>query len=236
MLRKIVHIFFIITGGTLGFLYIPNIIQFFDITDVTLFTSPYFGLVIGAIIFSILTYLLADYVVGFLKWIEDGLMKIPVADLFFGSLGLILGLFVAYLINIPIQAIGLKIVSEIVPLFLTIIIGYLGFQVAFRRREEVMNILSNPRKEKARKNDGDSEKEDRYELKPKILDTSVIIDGRIADICQTNFLEGTIIIPQFILEELQHIADSSDVLKRNRGRCGLDILNRIHNELTLTVE
>lgn len=236
MLRKIVHIFFIITGGTLGFLYIPNIIQFFDITDVTLFTSPYFGLVIGAIIFSILTYLLADYVVGFLKWIEDGLMKIPVADLFFGSLGLILGLFVAYLINIPIQDIGLKIVSEIVPLFLTIIIGYLGFQVGFRRREEFMNILSIPRKEKARKNAGDSEKEDRYELKPKILDTSVIIDGRIADICQTNFLEGTIIIPQFILEELQHIADSSDVLKRNRGRRGLDILNRIQKELKIKVE
>src|SRR5699024_11537021 len=117
-------------------------------------------------------------------------------------------------INIPIQDIGLKIVSEIVPLFLTIIIGYLGFQVGFRRREEFMNILSIPRKEKARKNAGDSEKEDRYEMKPKILDTSVIIDGRIADICQTNFLEGTIIIPQFILEELQHIADSSDVLKR----------------------
>ena len=230
------HIFFIITGGTLGFLYIPNIIQFFDITDVTLFTSPYFGLVIGAIIFSILTYLLADYVVGFLKWIEDGLMKIPVADLFFGSLGLILGLFVAYLINIPIQDIGLKIVSEIVPLFLTIIIGYLGFQVGFRRREEFMNILSIPRKEKARKNAGDSEKEDRYEMKPKILDTSVIIDGRIADICQTNFLEGTIIIPQFILEELQHIADSSDVLKRNRGRRGLDILNRIQKELKIKVE
>ncbi len=61
----------------------------------------------------------------------------------------------------------------------------------------------------------------------KILDTSVIIDGRIADICQTKFLEGTIVIPQFVLEELQHIADSSDALKRNRGRRGLDILNRI---------
>ena len=55
----------------------------------------------------------------------------------------------------------------------------------------------------------------------KILDTSVIIDGRIADICQTGFLEGTIVIPQFVLAELQHIADSSDVLKRNRGRRGI---------------
>src|SRR5699024_3546853 len=67
-------------------------------------------------------------------------------------------------------------------------------------------------------------------------DTSVIIDGRIADICQTNFLEGTIIIPQFILGELQHIADSSDALKRNRGRRGLDILNKIQKELPVDVE
>ncbi|MEI3613929.1 PIN/TRAM domain-containing protein [Pseudogracilibacillus sp. SO30301A] len=236
MLRKIVHIFFIITGGTLGFLYLPSIIHFLNITDASLFTSPYFGLVLGAIIFSILTYLLADYVVGFLKWIEEGLIKIPVADLFFGTIGLILGLVVAYLINIPIQDIGLKIVSEIVPLFLTIIIGYLGFQVGFRRREEFMNILSISRKDKARKQAIDGDKEDKYELKPKILDTSVIIDGRIADICQTNFLEGTIVIPQFILEELQHIADSSDVLKRNRGRRGLDILNRIQKELEIKVE
>ena len=52
----------------------------------------------------------------------------------------------------------------------------------------------------------------------KIMDTSVIIDGRIADICKTGFIEGTLVIPEFVLEELQHIADSSDLLKRNRGR------------------
>ena len=65
----------------------------------------------------------------------------------------------------------------------------------------------------------------------KILDTSVIIDGRIADICKTGFIEGTLVIPEFVLEELQHIADSSDLLKRNRGRRGLDILNKIQKEL-----
>src|SRR5690625_6897163 len=70
----------------------------------------------------------------------------------------------------------------------------------------------------------------------KILDTSVIIDGRIADICQTNFLEGPVVIPQFVLSELQQIADSSDVLKRNRGRRGLDILNRIQKELPIEVK
>ncbi|HET9313536.1 MAG TPA: PIN domain-containing protein [Nitrospira sp.] len=62
---------------------------------------------------------------------------------------------------------------------------------------------------------------------PKVLDTSVIIDGRVADLCETRFLEGTFLVPHFILDELQHIADSSDSLKRARGRRGLDILNKI---------
>lgn len=72
---------------------------------------------------------------------------------------------------------------------------------------------------------------------PKLLDTSVIIDGRVADLCETGFLDGVFLIPQFILHELQHIADSSDSLKRARGRRGLDILHRIQNmsELTVTV-
>jgi len=69
----------------------------------------------------------------------------------------------------------------------------------------------------------------------KILDTSVIIDGRIFDICKTGFVEGPLIIPAFILEELRHIADSSDALKRNRGRRGLDVLNRIQKELDIPV-
>lgn len=69
----------------------------------------------------------------------------------------------------------------------------------------------------------------------KILDTSVIIDGRIFDICRTGFIEGPIIIPSFVLEELRHIADSSDSLKRNRGRRGLDVLNRIQKELDIEV-
>ena len=75
-----------------------------------------------------------------------------------------------------------------------------------------------------------------YESTPKILDTSVIIDGRIFDICKTGFIEGKLIIPSFVLEELRHIADSSDSLKRNRGRRGLDILNKIQNELDIEVE
>ncbi len=234
MLKRVIHLFFIISGGTLGFLYFPNIIRLIGITDNVWYTTPYFGTIVGAIIFIFISFLLADYILDFLKWIEESLVKIPLIDLLFGTLGLILGLLVAYLINITLQDISLEIISEIVPLFLTIVFGYLGFQVGFRRREEFMNLFSKARKEKGKKQDDDEEKVLR--TKPKILDTSVIIDGRIADICQTKFLEGTIVIPRFVLEELQHIADSSDVLKRNRGRRGLDILNRIQKEMDAHVE
>jgi len=236
MLKKVVHLFFIITGGTLGFLYLPLLLKVINFTTYDWLMSPYFSSVVGAIILFILSYFIADYVVGFFKWIEEGLVKIPIVDLLFGSIGLILGLLVAYLVTIPLKSISWKIVSEILPLFFTVIIGYLGFQVGFRRREEFMSILTITRKDKNKKLDTESDSRNDNEVKSKILDTSVIIDGRIADITQTHFLEGKIIIPQFVLKELQHIADSSDALKRNRGRRGLDILNRMQKELKIPVE
>lgn len=234
MLKKIIHIFFIITGGTIGYLYGPSIIKFFNLTDANWITSPYLGSVIGAIILFLISYWLADYVVGFLRWVEEGLIKVPVGDLFFGSLGLMIGLVIAYLINLPLSDISIKVVSQVIPLFLTILLGYLGFQVGFRRREEFANLIN--RKERDKKKMVDSEGVLPSSSKAKILDTSVIIDGRIADICQTGFLEGPVVIPQFVLGELQHIADSSDVLKRNRGRRGLDVLNRIQKDLPIQVE
>ncbi|HLQ72042.1 MAG TPA: PIN/TRAM domain-containing protein [Bacillota bacterium] len=234
MLKKVVHLFFIITGGTLGYLYMPDILKGLNMTDIDWLTSPYVGMVIGAIILFLITYLLVDYIVGALRWVEDALIKVPVGDLFFGSVGLIIGLVIAYLINTIFQDIEIRVVSQIVPLFITILLGYFGFQVGFRRREEFMNLMN--RKEKDKRKSVVTGSREELQPTPKILDTSVIIDGRIADICQTSFLEGTIVIPQFVLGELQHIADSSDALKRNRGRRGLDVLNRIQKEIPVPVE
>src|SRR5699024_9974123 len=232
----IVHLFFIITGGTIGYLYIPDIMNLLEFTGANWILTPYLGLVVGAAILFLLSYLLADYIVKLLRWIEDGLIRVPFSDLLFGSLGLIAGLVVAYLINIPLTKIELSLVSQVVPLFITILLAYFGFQIGFRRREELMNLFNFNKREKDRRFVAGNEKPQEKQPKPKILDTSVIIDGRIADICQTSFLEGTIVIPQFVLGELQHIADSSDALKRNRGRRGLDVLNRIQKDLPVKVE
>jgi uncharacterized protein YacL len=234
MLKRIIQLFIIIAGGTVGYLYIPDLLKLTNLGLPSWFLSPYIGFIVGAIILFLSTFWLVDYIVGFIRWIEETLVKAPVADLLFGSVGLIVGLITAYLITLPLKGIHIELLSQVLPSFITVILGYLGFQVGFKRRNEFANLLANKKDKRKAQEEGTSNTS--HHMKPKILDTSVIIDGRIADICQTRFLEGVVIIPQFVLEELQHIADSSDVLKRNRGRRGLDVLNRMQKEIPVEVQ
>ncbi|MFV8829633.1 PIN/TRAM domain-containing protein [Alkalihalobacterium sp. APHAB7] len=234
MLKRIVQLFFVLIGGTLGFLFIPELIEILNFGELPNWVmSSYAGAVFGAIIFYLSTFWLADYIVGLMRLMEEAIVKAPITDVLFGTMGLIVGLIVAYLIGIPIDAIQVPVISSVLPIFITFFLGYFGFQIGFKKRDELINLFSVAQR-KDKKKDGDVEKEQTRTM--KLLDTSVIIDGRIADICKTGFLEGTLIIPEFVLEELQHIADSSDVLKRNRGRRGLDILNKIQKELPIKVE
>jgi uncharacterized protein YacL len=233
MIKRIVQLSFLLVGGTLGIFFIPSLFSLFNMNDLSFVESPYSRAGLGAIIFFIITFWLVDFVVDFIRWVEEALVKAPVAEVLFGGLGLIFGLIVAFLIAIPIKTIEFPLVNTVIPILLTLLLGYLGYQVGFKKRDELINMFSISNRIGKKK---DNEEEDIEKGVLKILDTSVIIDGRVADICQTGFLEGTIVIPQFVLEELQHIADSSDVLKRNRGRRGLDILNRIQKELAIKVE
>jgi uncharacterized protein YacL len=231
LLTRIVQICFLLVGGTLGVLFLPFIFELLKIDHIVFLNNPYTSAILGAIIFFLMTFWAVNYVIHFIKWLEEKLLKAPVAELLTGTIGLILGLIVAFLINSALESVLFPVLNDIVPIILTLLFGYLGFQVGFKKREELMS-LNRGNKKKAI--DEESIKTQGPRL--KILDTSVIIDGRIADICKTGFLEGTIVIPQFVLLELQHIADSSDVLKRNRGRRGLDILNKIQKELPIKVE
>jgi uncharacterized protein YacL len=226
MVKRIVQLFFIINGAMLGFLFIPQIIDLLNIGDVEWVKSPYISAILGAIILFLVTFWFADYIVELIRWVEERIVKAPVTDVLFGTVGLIFGLFVAFLIQLPLDNIEITVVNTVVPIFSSVLLGYLGFQIGYKKRDELIQLF----------NKGVKDKEDEPQNVLKILDTSVIIDGRVADICQTGFLEGTIVIPRFVLEELQHIADSSDVLKRNRGRRGLDILNKIQKELEMNVE
>jgi uncharacterized protein YacL len=121
----------------------------------------------------------------------------------------------------PIQS---PAVAQALSLLLYTVCAYFGI---------VLGLWKGP--EFSAKTDSEIEFGGGHTSSPKILDTSVIIDGRIADICETSFLEGPLIVPQFVLKELQHIAGSSDSLKRNRGRRGLDILQRIQKNIDVPV-
>src|SRR3954466_7962644 len=233
MLKRIVQACFLIIGGTLGILLLPELFKLLHINDIPLINNSYVTAILGAIIFYLITFWAVDYVFNFITWTEDSLVKIPVTDVLFGSVGLIFGLFVAFLVGFALNAVQVPILNAVAPILLTLLFGYLGFQVGFKKRDELLGLFGNRGN---KKKSGEEEADPAAGKALKILDTSVIIDGRVADICQTGFLEGTIVIPQFVLEELQHIADSSDVLKRNRGRRGLDILNRIQKELAIKVE
>ncbi|PEZ04515.1 PIN domain nuclease [Bacillus sp. AFS018417] len=237
MLKRIVQLFFLVIGGALGIFLIPKVIDMLDIGAVPWLEGSYIRAIIGAIILFLTTFWLVDYIVQLIKHIEEALVKAPVTDVLFGTLGLISGLIVAYLILIPIREFTIQVISTVLQIFFTLLLGYLGFQVGFKKRNELLGLFTLPQRGGKKKNtNNENEEVETLTSGWKILDTSVIIDGRIADICQTKFLEGTIVIPQFVLEELQHIADSSDALKRNRGRRGLDILNRIQKELSIPVE
>lgn len=229
MLRKMVQLLFFLTGMTVGIFAVPELLRFISLDDVAFLNNPYMSAVIGALIFYLFLYWTIDYVIDGILWLENKLLRLPIVDIIIGSVALIFGLLIAFLVGTALSFIDFPIINTAGPIVVTLLFGYLSFQVGLKKRDELLNLVSKKKKVV------ESPKET-VTREYKILDTSVIIDGRIADIIQTGFLEGTIVIPQFVLAELQYIADSSDVLKRNRGRRGLDILNRIQKELKINVE
>lgn len=166
-------------------------------------------------------FLLATLVIIF----ELAMRSVSVRGLSAAVFGLVFGLLLAKLISgafiiVPLGE-GVSLTLQVV---LTLVFCYLGMVMAMRGRDEFNLII--PYVKFSRQNQRDD---------IILLDTSVIIDGRIADICQTKFIEGRFVVPRFVLREIQQIADSSDPLKRNRGRRGLDILNKIRKNTDIDV-
>lgn len=178
---------------------------------------------VGAFLGMVITPLLT---VRPLVWVHREIKGLPIQSLIAAIIGLIVGLLIAALLAVPLHYLPLSL-GQLMPFVAAVLFGYLGIVTAVARQRDLMSLLDTGFARsmgKARKSD--------YVL----LDTSVIIDGRIADIAQTGFIEGTILVPRFILNELQHIADSADTLRRNRGRRGLDILNKLQKHKKVPIE
>lgn len=162
---------------------------------------------------AIIFFVAAGYILrafeSFYNKAESTVKGLTIVEAGIAFAGLVAGLAVSFFITLPFAKsswLGLSITICVNFLF-----GYIGLAFALWKRHDISGAARNPG--------------------GKLLDTSVIIDGRIIDIVKTGFLDGLFVIPEFVLEELRHIADSADAIKRARGRRGLDILNALRNEL-----
>ena len=218
----------------------------------------------GALLGGLGGWFVSPFLIGklgkFTSFVEKQLSKMPINDVIAGAVGLAIGLIIANLLGNAFARI--PIVGYYIPVIFSIVLGYLGVRITIKKRKELVSsfdfIKETLRNREVAKEVVKAKEEKPPEVqelpaeKPKVnlvklkehkdknyklLDTNVIIDGRIADICKTGFLEGTLLIPVFVLEELQYIADSSDTLRRVRGRRGLDVLQKIReDESNLEVE
>ena len=191
--------------------------------------------IIFAVIFFRLTPQIRKQSIKVADNIGKDLQGISTNDLVSGVIGLITGLLIALLLSQLYATIKNPYLNTIITIITYVALAYLGVVVATKKGREIFSLLATNRKQQGQQDTHFSKNRKKNDGVPKIFDTSVIIDGRIAEIMKTGFLEGPIVIPEFVLVELRHIADSSDSLKRTRGRRGLDILNKIQSEYGIEI-
>ena len=208
-------------GETVLALLLPNSVLTETILGITFMSlaAMLVGGIFGAIIGSFISPYLIKSLFMFTSTVEKSLSAMSTQDLIAGTLGLFLGLIIANLVGMAFGSV--PYIGPYVSVALSIILGYLGMHLVVSKKSELAGWLH------LHAEGSFDKKKNKDHHTGKLLDTNVIIDGRVADIYRSGFLEGPIIVPVFVLEELQKIADSSDILKRNRGRRGLDILNHM---------
>ncbi len=237
MRKRIIRLLFVIVGAAVGFYYLPPIwIAMSNQLGVQLARpiESAIDFLIGALVFWLISLLLTDWTIKMLKQAENALTKKSLTYLLFGAISTIFGLILAILISIPLWRLSIPVVNNVLPVLLMILFSYLGFHLGTTRQDEWRRLLT-------RRGRDDQEaqvikRQDENYHHYKILDTNILIDGRIYDLVKTGFLEGTLLVPNFVLYELQYIADAGESIKRVRGRRGLDILNKLRSEKIVPVE
>ncbi len=239
MLRQLLRVFITMVGLSLGYAIgvFINSTKVFDVVVAGFSNNPLWTIIVNiafALLFGLILLFNSQRIIKSSIWLaertERELLSIPFNHLLSGAFGLVIGLLIAFLINPLFKSIiGIDIVYALVSVLTYGILGFLGIRLGTRYLSD-LGKAKDSFKFSLKGQDSSSQ-----QAMPKVLDTSVIIDGRIADLCKTGFIEGKIIIAEFILKELRHIADSSDDLKRVRGRRGLDILKILQNDINLEV-
>lgn len=240
MLKKLFRTLLTIIGMVLGLLVGKLLLGLMNqVNDLSgIFSgilSRIIFLVILCILFGLIFFIISPMMyVGVLKVIdrtEKYMQKLSTAELIFGGIGAIIALIISALIGLPLNSMEPAMLGSTLYVLINIFAAIIGADIMMKKKDDISSMLSN-----IKKSPKDKKSKEKKSVRPKVLDTSVIIDGRIFDICQTEFVEGPLVIPSFVLDELRHISDSSDSLKRNRGRRGLDILNKMQKELSIEVQ
>lgn len=236
MRRRIIYIIYILVGAAIGFYYLPLL---WDVLKISMFPAllVFVDIVIGAIIFGLISLPLVSVTEKIIQEVEEKLTKRNPVYLFFGLLSTVIGLVLAILISIPLWRTRVPVINNILPILLMIIFSYFGFRIGTTRLDEWRKLFAHNKGNN--KNSAGSnviKQQDANYHHYKILDTNILIDGRIYDLVKTGFLEGTLLVPNFVLYELQYIADSGESIKRVRGRRGLDILNKLQSEKIVPIE
>lgn len=253
MLRKLLRAIFTLLGALLGYgvyvllMFLLNNMGIQFVNEMTQ-TQQIVAMIVTALLFGFIFFRLTPmfnrqgHKVA--DTIQSDLQGVSGNDILVGVIGLVVGLVIAFLLTQIYAAITNRYIYAVVTVITYLIMGYLGVVVASQKGKEIFSqIFSQNKQDQDSQTQssggrfGRSSGRNRKNANqiPKILDTSVIIDGRISEIMKTGFLEGPIVIPEFVLVELRHIADSADDLKRARGRRGLDILKKIQSDYGIEI-
>ena len=217
--------------------------QFESFGDMSLTIARISVLILGTLLGVIIGYLISSFILKqglvIAKRLERILTHIPNQELIAGTIGLLFGLIIANLIGVAFNQV--PIIGPYIPIILSAIFGYSGLKIMARKGPEmyynyVQQWGGEGTKKTSRFKMFSTHKSDKTTSTPKLLDTSVIIDGRIKELCNTGFIEGPLMVPLFVLNELQIISDSADATKRNRGRRGLDILKEMQDANKVAIE
>ena len=217
--------------------------QFESFGDMSLTIARISVLIFGTLLGVIIGYLISSFILKqglvIAKRLERILTHIPNQELIAGTIGLLFGLIIANLIGVAFNQV--PIIGPYIPIILSAIFGYSGLKLMARKGPEmyynyVQQWGGEGTKKTSRFKMFSTHKSDKASSTPKLLDTSVIIDGRIKELCNTGFIEGPLMVPLFVLNELQIISDSADATKRNRGRRGLDILKDMQDANKIAIE
>lgn len=238
MLKKTIRIIFTAIGLISGYL-ISGVAQKISlISNMAFLGQPISSILIHVfltILFGLIFYFISpkiyDAILKIIDYMSKNIQRLTAIEIIYGVVGALISLVITSILGAPLNSINLYGLGSLLFVLLNLIFAIIFANVFIEKKDDISNFFSSLKRSSTKDKKGKVSR-----TIPKVLDTSVIIDGRIFDICQTGFVEGPLVIPNFVLDELRHISDSADSLKRNRGRRGLDVLNKIQKELDIETQ